>query len=199
MTRRVIVFDTTLRDGEQAPGNSLSVEEKVRLARQLEVLGVDVIEAGFPASSETDFRSVQEIAAQVRRPGHRRAGALHRAGHRPGRRGDPGCRPRPDPRLPLHLRPPPQGQAPDDAARRPSSGSGRACGGQGALPRTWSGAPRTRAAPGSTSSASVSRWRSARVPPPSTFPTRSATRRPRSTRDVPRGAPAGARIGGDRV
>ena len=68
MTRRVIVFDTTLRDGEQAPGNSLSIEEKVRLARQLEVLGVDVIEAGFPASSETDFRSVQEIAAQVRRP-----------------------------------------------------------------------------------------------------------------------------------
>ena len=68
MTRRVMVFDTTLRDGEQAPGNSLSVEEKVRLARQLEVLGVDVIEAGFPASSETDFRSVQEIAAQVRRP-----------------------------------------------------------------------------------------------------------------------------------
>ena len=68
MTRRVIVFDTTLRDGEQAPGNSLSVEEKVRVARQLEVLGVDVIEAGFPASSETDFRSVQEIAAQVRGP-----------------------------------------------------------------------------------------------------------------------------------
>jgi 2-isopropylmalate synthase len=68
MTRRIIVFDTTLRDGEQAPGNSLSIEEKVRLARQLEVLGVDVIEAGFPASSETDFRSVQEIAAQVRRP-----------------------------------------------------------------------------------------------------------------------------------
>ncbi len=68
MTRRVIVFDTTLRDGEQAPGNSLSIEEKVRVARQLEVLGVDVIEAGFPASSETDFRSVQEIAAQVRGP-----------------------------------------------------------------------------------------------------------------------------------
>ena len=68
MTRRVMVFDTTLRDGEQAPGNSLSVEEKVRLARQLEVLGVDVIEAGFPASSETDFRSEQEIPAQGRRP-----------------------------------------------------------------------------------------------------------------------------------
>ena len=68
MSRRVVIFDTTLRDGEQAPGNSLSVEEKVRLARQLEVLGVDVIEAGFPASSETDFRSVQEIAAAVRGP-----------------------------------------------------------------------------------------------------------------------------------
>ncbi len=68
MARRIIVFDTTLRDGEQAPGNSLSVDEKVRLARQVEVLGVDVIEAGFPASSETDFRSVHEIATQVRRP-----------------------------------------------------------------------------------------------------------------------------------
>jgi 2-isopropylmalate synthase len=68
MTARVLIFDTTLRDGEQAPGNSLSVEEKVRLARQLEVLGVDVIEAGFPASSDTDFRSVLEIAGAVRRP-----------------------------------------------------------------------------------------------------------------------------------
>jgi 2-isopropylmalate synthase len=64
----VIIFDTTLRDGEQAPGNSLTPEEKLRLARQLDALGVDVIEAGFPAASEGDFRSVRDIAAEVRRP-----------------------------------------------------------------------------------------------------------------------------------
>ena len=52
----VLIFDTTLRDGEQAPGNSLPPEEKLRLARQLDALGVDVIEAGFPAASEGDFR-----------------------------------------------------------------------------------------------------------------------------------------------
>src|SRR3954447_12530794 len=64
----VLIFDTTLRDGEQAPGNSLSAEEKLRLARQLETLGVDVIEAGFPAASEGDYRSVREVAAEIRRP-----------------------------------------------------------------------------------------------------------------------------------
>jgi 2-isopropylmalate synthase len=64
----VLIFDTTLRDGEQAPGNSLSPEEKLRLARQLDALRVDVIEAGFPAASEDDYRSVREIATEVRRP-----------------------------------------------------------------------------------------------------------------------------------
>jgi 2-isopropylmalate synthase len=68
MASDVIIFDTTLRDGEQAPGNSLSAEEKLRLARQLDALGVDVIEAGFPAASEGDFRSVRDVAAEVRRP-----------------------------------------------------------------------------------------------------------------------------------
>ncbi|HET6795920.1 MAG TPA: 2-isopropylmalate synthase [Gemmatimonadales bacterium] len=64
----VLIFDTTLRDGEQAPGNSLSPEEKLRLARQLDALRVDIIEAGFPAASEDDFRSVREIATELRRP-----------------------------------------------------------------------------------------------------------------------------------
>jgi len=67
-TTDVLIFDTTLRDGEQAPGNSLTPEEKIRLARQLDALGVDIIEAGFPAASEGDYRSVREIAAEVRRP-----------------------------------------------------------------------------------------------------------------------------------
>jgi 2-isopropylmalate synthase len=68
MARDVIIFDTTLRDGEQAPGNSLTAEEKLRLARQLDSLGVDVIEAGFPAASDGDFRSVRDIAVDLRRP-----------------------------------------------------------------------------------------------------------------------------------
>jgi len=68
MVRDVIIFDTTLRDGEQAPGNSLTAEEKLRLARQLDALGVDVIEAGFPAASEGDFRSVRDVATELHRP-----------------------------------------------------------------------------------------------------------------------------------
>jgi 2-isopropylmalate synthase len=64
----VLIFATTLRDGEQAPGNSLTPEEKLRLARQLDALGVDVLEAGFPAASDGDYRSVREIAAELRRP-----------------------------------------------------------------------------------------------------------------------------------
>ncbi|HEV8600008.1 MAG TPA: 2-isopropylmalate synthase [Gemmatimonadales bacterium] len=68
MVRDVVIFDTTLRDGEQAPGNSLTAEEKLRLARQLDLLGVDVIEAGFPAASVGDFQSVREIAADLKRP-----------------------------------------------------------------------------------------------------------------------------------
>jgi 2-isopropylmalate synthase len=64
----VRVFDTSLRDGEQAPGFSMTAAEKVRLARQLEQLGVDVIEAGFPVASDGDFAAVRTIAAEVRGP-----------------------------------------------------------------------------------------------------------------------------------
>jgi len=61
---RVTIFDTTLRDGEQAPGCSMTLAEKVRMARQLESLGVDVIEAGFPISSDGDFESVRAVASE---------------------------------------------------------------------------------------------------------------------------------------
>ena len=53
--KRIIIFDTTLRDGEQSPGASLSIKEKVQIAVQLERLGVDIIEAGFPISSKVQF------------------------------------------------------------------------------------------------------------------------------------------------
>lgn len=62
MSDRVYFFDTTLRDGEQSPGATMNFQEKLRLAHQLEVLGVDIIEAGFPASSQGDFDSVATIA-----------------------------------------------------------------------------------------------------------------------------------------
>ena len=65
---KVLIFDTTLRDGEQSAGLSLTVEEKVDIARQLDRLGVDIIEAGFAASSPGDFQAVQAITREVRRP-----------------------------------------------------------------------------------------------------------------------------------
>jgi 2-isopropylmalate synthase len=67
MTERVIIFDTTLRDGEQSPGASMNTAEKLRIAVQLEKLGVDVIEAGFPAASEGDFEAVAHIAGRLQR------------------------------------------------------------------------------------------------------------------------------------
>ena len=65
MSEKIIIFDTTLRDGEQAPGASLNVFEKVEIAKQLERLNVDVIEAGFPVSSQGQFEAVQRIADSV--------------------------------------------------------------------------------------------------------------------------------------
>ena len=65
---RLTIFDTTLRDGEQAPGFSLRIDEKLKLARQLRTLGVDIIEAGFPIASEADAEAVRMISAQVHGP-----------------------------------------------------------------------------------------------------------------------------------
>ncbi len=63
---RIIIFDTTLRDGEQSPGVSLNVEEKLQIGRQLEKLGVDVLEAGFPVASPGDFEGVRRLAQELR-------------------------------------------------------------------------------------------------------------------------------------
>jgi len=66
--RKIYIFDTTLRDGEQAPGASLTVKEKIEVARQLEKLNVDIIEAGFPIASPGDFEAVNLIAKKLRKP-----------------------------------------------------------------------------------------------------------------------------------
>ncbi|MEJ5184653.1 MAG: 2-isopropylmalate synthase, partial [Rectinemataceae bacterium] len=76
MVRRIHIFDTTLRDGEQAPRCSMNLAEKLEVARQLEKLGVDVMEAGFPAASPGDLAAVREIAGCIR---HSRVAALARA------------------------------------------------------------------------------------------------------------------------
>ncbi len=65
-SEQVLIFDTTLRDGEQSPGCSMNTEEKLVLARQLERLGVDIIEAGFPVASQGDFEAVQRVASEIR-------------------------------------------------------------------------------------------------------------------------------------
>lgn len=77
MSESIKIFDTTLRDGEQSPGATMNVAEKVRIAEQLEKLKVDIIEAGFPISSEGDFEAVREIAKKIRRS---RVVALGRTG-----------------------------------------------------------------------------------------------------------------------
>lgn len=66
MSEQVFLFDTTLRDGEQSPGNTMNTQEKLRVARQLELLGVDIIEAGFPIASEGDFDAVRQIAKSAK-------------------------------------------------------------------------------------------------------------------------------------
>src|SRR5579872_618776 len=66
MTEKIIIFDTTLRDGEQSPGMSMNLEEKLLVAEALDAMGVDVIEAGFAQASQGDFESVREIAKRTK-------------------------------------------------------------------------------------------------------------------------------------
>src|SRR5215207_5667037 len=63
---RVVIFDTTLRDGEQSPGASMTLDEKLQVAMVLDEMGVDIIEAGFPIASQGDFESVMEIGRRVK-------------------------------------------------------------------------------------------------------------------------------------
>ena len=76
---RVIIFDTTLRDGEQSPGFSMNLREKLRMAEALAELGVDVMEAGFPIASIGDYESVEAIAAGHQGAGDLRSRALGRS------------------------------------------------------------------------------------------------------------------------
>ena len=74
--KRISIFDTTLRDGEQAPGCSMDLQEKLEIAQALEKMGVDVIEAGFAIASQGDFEAVQQVARLIK---HSRVASLSRA------------------------------------------------------------------------------------------------------------------------
>ncbi len=89
-TEKLIIFDTTLRDGEQSPGAAMTREMKIRIARQLEKLGVDVIEAGFAAASPGDFEAVKAVAETVK---HSTVCSLARASENDVRRAGEAIRP----------------------------------------------------------------------------------------------------------
>ena len=82
-SKRVRIFDTTLRDGEQTPGVHFSVEQKIAIARQLEAFGVDTIEAGFPASSPGDAEAVLRVRPHEARRASWRSEGLRAGGRRP--------------------------------------------------------------------------------------------------------------------
>ena len=120
----VRIFDTTLRDGEQAPGFSMRPAEKLRLARQLDALGVDIIEAGFPIASAADAEAVR--AGRRRRPPARSSRRCARCRRADIERAGAGARSRPQrvahPHLHRHLRPAPRAQAAHDARAVPRRG-----------------------------------------------------------------------------
>ncbi len=145
---RVMIFDTTLRDGEQCPGASLNQREKIEIAQQLARLKLDVIEAGFPIASPEDFRAVQAVAAQVGDSTCRLARSLEkdivRCAEAVGARR---LKARPHPCFSGHFPHPPRVQTPQGQAGNHPPGRGRRNPCPEVLARTWSSAPRTLRVP----------------------------------------------------
>ena len=118
---RLTIFDTTLRDGEQAPGFSMRIDEKLRMARQLAALGVDIIEAGFPIASDADAEAVRTVSTHIKGPVIAALARCTPRRHRPRRLGARAAPTREaHPHLHRHLRPAPRAQA-ADVARRTAS------------------------------------------------------------------------------
>ena len=178
---RVRIFDTTLRDGEQSPGASMNLSEKLEVARALAALGVDIIEAGFPIASTGDFEAVRAIATEI--TGSVVCG-LARCNDKDIDRAWEAVKYAQKARIHVFL-------ATSAIHRehklrmtraRSSRGLWPACAGQELLPRHRVLPRRRRAAPSSTSSARSSRRPSRRVRPPSIFPTPLAMPLPLSMR-----------------
>ena len=114
---RVVIFDTTLRDGEQCPGATMTHEEKIEVAELLDTMGVDIIEAGFPIASDGDFDAVQRDRQAREERGDLRPLARGLQRHRPLRRGDQAGRAQAHPHLPVHLAGAHEVEAAEGAAR----------------------------------------------------------------------------------
>ncbi len=125
LPKKVLIFDTTLRDGEQTPGIALSIEDKVKIASALSDLGVDVIEAGFPITSAGEREAIKKIAALKLERSGMRPGPIYQGRHRFGT----GLRARLRAHLHRHIRHPPEAQAQDDpgAGAGQGGGDGRVC------------------------------------------------------------------------
>ena len=130
---RVLIFDTTLRDGEQCPGATMTFEDKIEVAHLLDGMGVDIIEAGFPIASEGDFEAVSEIARQVKRATVAGPRPRHRGRHRPGGRRGPPRRAPAHPHLRVDVADPPG--ASDAQVRGRGGGDHRPHGGAGTRSR----------------------------------------------------------------
>ena len=182
MANRVYIFDTTLRDGEQSPGCSMTVPEKLRMARKLVELGVDILEAGFPDRLRRRFRSRRRGQPRISLGPGGRAGARQHGRCRARRQVAEERQAPAHPHLHRHQRHSSEVQAEEIAA----AGSGRSRGRRrlwrATIPTTWNSPPKTRRAPigiiWNRSRAPWSRPERAR----STFPTRSAIRCPKNTR-----------------
>ena len=157
MSNQVRIFDTTLRDGEQSPGISLDVGEKLEIAEQLARLGVDIIEAGFPIASDGDFEAVEAIAKSVRGPV---ITGLARTGFKDIDRAWEAVRHADKPRIhvfiatsPIHMKKKLR-MTEDQVRAEVVAGVGRVAG----TPPTSSSHRRTAAAPTSTSCATCCSW-----------------------------------------
>ena len=116
MANRVYIFDTTLRDGEQSPGCSMTVPEKLQLARKLVELGVDILEAGFPIASEGDFEAVDAVSREFSWVQVAALARANRAGRGAGGGIAEACAAAADSHLPRHQRNSSQVQAEEIAA-----------------------------------------------------------------------------------
>ena len=173
---RVLIFDTTLRDGEQSPGISLNTAEKLEIAQQLARLGVDIIEAGFPIASPGDFEAVQAIAREVHGPVIAGLARAHADGRRARLGGGPRRRAPAHPHLPLDLGHPHRAPAAVHARGRQGPGPRRRGPREGAVSTTSSSRRWTPRAPTSSSPPRCSGSPSTRARRRSTSPTPSATR-----------------------
>ena len=190
---RVVIFDTTLRDGEQCPGATMTHEEKLEVAELLDDMGVDIIEAGFPIASEGDFAAVHEIAKRTK---NAVVCGLSRAAPKDIDRCAEAIKPAASeahPYLPLHLARTHEIQAAEGAA--PGLRDGDRAGDAGAQShrRCRMVIERTARAPSTISCAAAWRPRSLPVLPRSIFLIRSAIRRRKNIAALfPHGARAGA-------